>query len=232
MLQQLAVTVDTSKPPVQLRDDIRDAIKDLADRTSDGDGREPVVVPYYPVAVPRATNFQDVQAFHEKFAVPQAPQPAWLDVAATDFRAKFLQEELNEFGEAYADGDMVKAFDALMDLAYVAFGTAAMMGLPWQQGWELVQQANMSKVRAQADGSDSKRGSALDVVKPVGFVPADVGIALLLGVTKDTVFPTMLSDGSLQYPHQQFLPTEGQLVAEQEALGHSTPVDSEGGSTD
>ena len=40
-------------------------------------------------------------------------------------------------------------YDALIDLTYVAMGTAYMMGLPWQDLWDEVQRANMSKVRAK-----------------------------------------------------------------------------------
>ena len=52
-----------------------------------------------------------------------------------------------------------------------------MMGLPWPQLWDEVQRANMAKERAKHAG-ESKRGSALDVVKPEGWVPPDVAGAL------------------------------------------------------
>jgi len=122
------------------------------------------------------SNFDDVTDFHFKFDVPTSPVPAWLDLQAMQFRTRFLQEELDEFGEAYLDGDLNKAFDALLDLAYVAFGTAHMMGLPWQQGWDRVQDANMRKVRASsAYDARSTRKSTLDVVKPEGWKAPDHG---------------------------------------------------------
>lgn len=40
----------------------------------------------------------------------------------------------------------------------------------WNELWDDVQRANMSKVRAEK-ASDSKRGSTWDVVKPAGWVP-------------------------------------------------------------
>lgn len=67
-----------------------------------------------------------------------------------------------------------EAFDGLLDMAYVIFGTAHFLGYPWQQGWRLVHRANMSKIRAKRDGSDSTRGHALDVVKPEGFQPPNI----------------------------------------------------------
>ena len=113
-------------------------------------------------------NFQDVAAFHEKFEVPCASAPSFLDWHAQGFREKFMQEELDEFTAACKLGNMEDAADALVDLVYVALGTAHMMGLPWQKLWDSVQRANMAKVRAQTAG-DSKRGTRLDVVKPAGW---------------------------------------------------------------
>ncbi len=116
------------------------------------------------------TNAEDVMAFHNKFMVPMANSPSLLDPAALEFRTKFLHEELKEFEMAAAEKDLPGMADALVDLVYIAMGTAHMMGLPWQQLWAKVQMANMTKRLAKPDGSDSKRGSPLDVVKPPGWV--------------------------------------------------------------
>lgn len=125
------------------------------------------------VPTPRVyTELADVRAFHEKFAVPMATEPSFLDVEAADFRQRFMQEELDEFKEAVDQGDMLLAGDALVDLVYVVLGTALMMGLPWSAMWNEVQRANMAKERASSAGQ-SKRGSALDVVKPAGWTPPD-----------------------------------------------------------
>lgn len=119
-----------------------------------------------------STELSDVRAFHEKFAVPMASEPSWLDSEAVAFRYKFMQEELDEFVEAVSQQDLLLAGDALVDLVYVALGTALMMGLPWAKMWAEVQRANMAKERATSAGQ-SKRGSALDVVKPAGWTPPD-----------------------------------------------------------
>lgn len=120
-------------------------------------------------------NFDDVGMFHEKFGLPSVCWisdigPKELPQELVEFRIKFLQEELDEFIEGYNEDDQAKMADALIDLVYVAMGTAHFMGLPWQELWKDVQQANMRKVRAQSDGSNSKRGSSFDVVKPEGWV--------------------------------------------------------------
>lgn len=124
------------------------------------------------------SNFDDVGVFHTKFDLPSVTTEGAgsreIDFELMDFRSKFLEEELIEFREGLDEADHAKMFDALLDLAYVAFGTAHLLGYPWQEGWERVQKANMAKVRAQADGSDSKRGSSFDVVKPAGWEPPDI----------------------------------------------------------
>jgi predicted HAD superfamily Cof-like phosphohydrolase len=112
----------------------------------------------------------DVLAFQQKFDVPMAPSPAFLDEEAETFRVKFMQEELDEFQEACDQLDLAKAADALVDLVYVVHGTALMMGLPWQALWAEVQRANMEKVRATS-AEQSKRRSTLDVIKPEGWRP-------------------------------------------------------------
>jgi predicted HAD superfamily Cof-like phosphohydrolase len=135
-----------------------------------------------------SSNFDDVGDFHEKFGLDNVthhgPGPRDVPADLLDFRRKFLQEELDEFDRGREAGDDAQMFDALMDLVYVAMGTAHLMGYPWQDGWARVQAANMAKVRAAADGSDSKRGSAFDVVKPEGWRPPDIdGLLEQVGFT-------------------------------------------------
>lgn len=117
------------------------------------------------------TNFEDVALFHERFDVPVPATPHLLNEDALSFRIKFLQEELDEFVLDHTKEDLPNCLDAMVDLCYVAMGTASMMGITpeqWDQAWKEVQRANMSKVRA-ISASDSKRGSALDVIKPEGW---------------------------------------------------------------
>jgi predicted HAD superfamily Cof-like phosphohydrolase len=119
------------------------------------------------------TNYGDVAAFHEKFGLRCDGGPAILDSETTKFRLLFLEEELMEFRVSAISDDLPGMADALIDLVYVAMGTAYLMGLPWQALWDEVQRANMSKVRANS-ASESKRGSSLDVVKPTGWKGPDI----------------------------------------------------------
>lgn len=114
-----------------------------------------------------------VQAFHTKFGVDQAQllNPGVMDEETFQFRTSFMQEELNEFVDAYYEKNVVKMFDALLDLTYVVKGTALFAGITstqWALGFDCVHNANMQKQRTP-NGAMSKRGSALDVIKPPGW---------------------------------------------------------------
>lgn len=138
------------------------------------------------MATDTRSNFDDVGDFHEKFGLDNVTHRGAgtrrLDESLLWFRTRFLNEELREFTEAIVADDPAAMFDALLDLTYVAMGTAHLLGFPWQEGWDEVQRANMTKTRAAADGSDSKRGSSFDVVKPLGWTPPNIA-----GVLHDTV---------------------------------------------
>lgn len=129
---------------------------------------------------------QDVIDFHRKFGLEsECPQPLTSEPGSLGrFRAKFGTEEAREFELAVAalthaidDQDRAMArlavaeqLDALIDQVYVVLGTAVSAGLvdEFIAGWPIVHAANMSKVRAMHP-SDSKRGSAFDVIKPAGW---------------------------------------------------------------
>lgn len=127
---------------------------------------------------------EDVDVFHAKMGIKaQLPTtPRLLPEDQLAFREQFLIEELEEFMTAHQEGNLVQAFDALLDLAYVVHGTALYMGIDparWQAGWDAVQQANMAK-RAAASAAESKRGHVLDVVKPAGWVGPEAVLAALV----------------------------------------------------
>ena len=117
--------------------------------------------------VPKHSDFcQDIHDFHQKFGLMSPDGPTSLDPELRAFRIKFMQEELDEYVNSTTLEDQ---FDALIDLVYVALGTAYLHGFPFPEGWARVQAANMTKVRGTK--ATSKRGSDFDVVKPPGWTP-------------------------------------------------------------
>jgi predicted HAD superfamily Cof-like phosphohydrolase len=117
----------------------------------------------------------DVREFNNKFGVPMHDGPHLLPEPDWQYRVKFLQEEMTEMIEAARRGDGLEVADGLVDLIYVAIGTALIMGIPIQAVWDEVHSANMRKERSPASAHMSKRGHHWDVTKPLGWVGPDLG---------------------------------------------------------
>jgi predicted HAD superfamily Cof-like phosphohydrolase len=127
-----------------------------------------------------------VHEFHKKFGVNKAQlvSPGVMNRETFEFRKKFLYEEVDEFCEAYQEGNVVKMADALIDLTYIAKGTALFAGITsaqWALIFDVVHSRNMMKMRAPS-ASHSKRGSALDIIKPANWSPPEPEIKKILGV--------------------------------------------------
>lgn len=131
------------------------------------------------------TNFDDVVAFQLKYGLPVATYPTQLPYDQMLGRMEMMHEELVEMSRAYRTGKpgdvmaVAKVADALIDLVYFALGTAAMMGIPWEVCWDMVQRANMQKIRCNTP-DESKRDNVLDVRKPEDWVDPVVYIAQVL----------------------------------------------------
>ena len=128
------------------------------------------------------TYFDDVGAFMRKFGLPTATsdRPHLITPEEFLFRYRLINEEAFEFADAWTKRDLPAQVDAICDLIYVAAGAAHTMGVDLNTHWAEVQRCNMAKVRAQGDDDPlGKRGSRLDVVKPIGWVPPDHTTLLL-----------------------------------------------------
>jgi predicted HAD superfamily Cof-like phosphohydrolase len=128
----------------------------------------------------------DIEEFHHKFKLAYTGLPRVLPKELGPFRAGFMQEELDEYNTARvaAEAELAKPLpnmevvaellagmqDALVDLVYVATGTADLQGMDFDEGWRRVHGKNMLKERAK-NKSQSKRNSTFDVVKPEGWTP-------------------------------------------------------------
>lgn len=109
----------------------------------------------------------DVAKFHKKFNVPQPRTPGFPDTDMIDFRLKFLREELEEIEDAVMTNQLEGVLDGLVDLVYVALGTALIFGFDFDEAWDRVQQANMAKIAGVA----TDRHGQFDVSKPEGWEP-------------------------------------------------------------
>lgn len=118
--------------------------------------------------------YEDVADFHFKFGIPVAGSgPCKMPAAdIIEYRTKFLEEELTEFKDACAEDNLPEAFDALMDIVWVAMGTAHYFGMPWDEGWAEVARANMDRVIVTRENCPlGKRYRRDMVMKPPGWKP-------------------------------------------------------------
>jgi predicted HAD superfamily Cof-like phosphohydrolase len=119
-------------------------------------------------------QFEMVAGMHEHFGIPLQQTPGFLDPDTMRFRLEFLEEELDEIMIANFEENLEELADGLVDLVIVALGTAAMMGLPFNDLFLEVHKANMNKVRVDHP-SESKRGSGFDLKKPDGWQKPNLG---------------------------------------------------------
>lgn len=119
---------------------------------------------------------QDVQDMHTRFGVREVVAGmSSADLASfLEFRLRFLQEELDEAGEAVRAvhaGQHDRAediVDAMIDLCVVAIGTLDAFGVDAQVAWDRVHLANMQK----HVGIKASRPNPLglpDLIKPDGW---------------------------------------------------------------
>jgi len=136
--------------------------------------------------VPPVDFFGDIEQFYRHFELEYDGKPRALPRALHQFRVKFMEEELAEYthhaklaydettkpidfrDQAQYTYHLAESLDGLVDLVYVALGTAYLHGFNFNQAWGRVHKANMSKVRATLDSHD-KRDPTFDVVKPADW---------------------------------------------------------------
>jgi predicted HAD superfamily Cof-like phosphohydrolase len=114
------------------------------------------------------TWYDSVQEFHEAFHVPVADTPTLMEESRALARAGWMREEVDEFLEATTIAEQA---DAMIDLIYFAIGTMVEMGVRPENLFEIVQQANMSKL--WSDGKPRFRESDGKILKPGNWVDPD-----------------------------------------------------------
>ena len=117
---------------------------------------------------------KDIDNFHKKYGFEKNEKVDIPDNSELiNFRTAFLMEELAEYTNAITKKDTAGALDALVDIVYIALGTAWLFNLPFEKAWNEVQKANMSKIRAK--DKTGKRGTKFDVIKPKDWKAPNIG---------------------------------------------------------
>ena len=106
-------------------------------------------------------EFEQVKEFHKAFNCPYSETPVFLSSGESARRVKFMREEIQEFIEAENIYDQA---DAMIDLIYFALGTLVEMGVKPKNLFDIVQNANMSKL--WDDGKARYREGDVKVLKP------------------------------------------------------------------
>jgi predicted HAD superfamily Cof-like phosphohydrolase len=111
------------------------------------------------------SEINDVYEFQTKFGMLADTVPGHVQKEILRERVGHLREEINEFVRAVATQDLAAQLDALIDLVYVAKGTAGMLGFVqvWPKAWDAVHAANMEKIAART------ARHTVDVVKPADW---------------------------------------------------------------
>lgn len=109
-------------------------------------------------------EYDAVRKFHEVFQHPVSDVPCLLSKERVQTRSSWMEEELAEFKRA---SNIVDQADAIIDLLYFGLGTLVEMGIPPDELFSLVQEANMSKL--WPDGKPHFREFDHKTIKPAGW---------------------------------------------------------------
>ena len=90
-------------------------------------------------------------------------------------RAAMAIEELAEWLQAHAEGDLVAAADAWADRAYVLFGDAVAAGLPAAALFAEVHRSNMTKEPVAGESGKARKGPGYTPPDLAAILAADAG---------------------------------------------------------
>lgn len=110
-------------------------------------------------------QYEMVRNFQHKFGQPVADKPTEMELERRIDRHGYMEEELNEFISA---DTVVDQADAMIDLIYLAVGTLVELGVKPEKLFEIVHNANMSKL--WPDGKVHTNPENGNIIKPPTFV--------------------------------------------------------------
>lgn len=108
-------------------------------------------------------QYDQVKQFHETFNHPVADEVTFMKEDRASKRYAWMLEEINEFLEAE---DVVEQADAMIDTIYFAIGTLVELGIEPTVLFDIVQEANMSKIWADGKPHFNEMGKT---IKPEGW---------------------------------------------------------------
>ena len=111
-------------------------------------------------------QYNEVRAFHQAFGHPVSNEPVSLTEERANKRYAWMLEEINEFLAAVRAQDVVEQADAMIDTIYFALGTLVEMGVQPGILFDIVQNANMSKLWPDGLPHYNEMGK---VIKPEGW---------------------------------------------------------------
>lgn len=112
----------------------------------------------------------DMKKMHDKYGIGKVideMSPETLS-AFIKFRGECIQEEVDEFKEAYDNNDAEEMVDALIDICVFAIGTLDLMDVDQGEAWHEVLEANMNKSVGIKEGRPNPLGLP-DLIKPEGW---------------------------------------------------------------
>jgi predicted HAD superfamily Cof-like phosphohydrolase len=117
------------------------------------------------------TAFDKVKNFCKSFGSVCPDTPGLPDAGIRKLRRKLLREEFNEYLDAEEDNDLVEIADAISDIVYIALGSAAIYGIPFDKVFNHVHDTNMAKLGP--DGIPMRRADG-KILKPEGWQPPNI----------------------------------------------------------
>lgn len=121
-----------------------------------------------------------VKEFNDQITgLPMPLKPTRLDPDRKHWAIGAFSEEIQEFHDS---NNLQDETDALLDLIYFALGRLIEMGIPIRACFEVIQGANMLKVRGELSKRPGSKGH--DAVKPEGWTAPDFS-EFLLGITAE-----------------------------------------------
>ena len=110
-----------------------------------------------------------VENWHRAFGAPVADAPTLIPGDRSRLRHDLIAEELEEYATAVWSDDIVEIADALGDLLWVVYGTAAEHGIDLDPVFEEIARSNFSKLGA--DGQPIFRSDGKVLKGPHHFKP-------------------------------------------------------------